>query len=527
MHIKGLHCIGRHRLDGMTSWPVSTGRMEHQASLTGLPFELLSAIASHLPPDSFISLLQTSKRIYNTLHPIYLKKFTTYLLYPTKNCLNAFAKKINNSPFYGTHLKHLRVSLRCPQFSKTQIQWLYGEYMRGRVCSDGLLPNLQPLLAPLPAGMVGQQENCKLVTSTTTLITILNALKSLETLEFVNSLDPIPLEDCIYDNHLGKFKPEELERARKAAGSPFFLDDFAVHTVVPWVFGALYATDVRLREVVWGVSPLVDEVKWVLQSRGVPVPKFSGEDYAITGYRRVFGGLKTLEMKVASLVQSTGGVDGDQYPPPPSAWFESFAGGLENLMLSHEDDSRFYIRQNLPRDMFLAYPLRITAVIPGLTKLKLRRCELRFDPLAGFLEGNAGSLRRLILEENEYYEPFGYTLDSTKDHGDSFKAYTHKAWVGFFNMLSASLKLDYFSIDIPGNPATEFRTELIYFSIKGKWGGPTTMCEITHNGQVLAMNVEGCLEFVSGVLRDAVEEYKNWELRTEAWSRSPRYQRMF
>lgn len=389
----------------------------------------------------------------------------------------------------------------------------------------GLLPNLQPLLTASKNGVSGH-ENCKLSSSTTNLILILQTLENLQTVEFINNLEPIPFKDCIHDNEFNGITISELEKVREATNCSFSLEDFSLQKVVPWVFEGLYAAKRPLVRVLTTLSPLLDDLKWVPQSKGVGIPKFPEEEYAIEGYQNVLGGLRTLEMKVAGFIPGVWVDEEDVYPDRISGWFETLKG-LEELVLSHDDDSRGYIRQNLPQKLFLVYPLRIDAVLPRLKKLKLRRCELQFDSLTTFLVKNGGSIRNLILEENEYYEPFGYPLPSTKKYGDSFKSYTQTSFSSLLTTLSNHLTISYFSLDIPGKPATEFRTELIYFSIQGRWNNPATLCEVRTNQDMVTMSVEDCLEYVRMVLRDAVEEFGKWKLRRGMNAKGPdRYRRV-
>ncbi|KAK6337172.1 hypothetical protein TWF718_009955 [Orbilia javanica] len=497
-----------------------------------LPFELLSEISSRLRKPSFISFLLSCRHVYDTLHPIYLQQnFETFTLYPTRKRLSAFLSKTKNSRFYNSHLKHLKVSLRCPEFSRLTLKWFYTEYLRGRRAFDGsVIPNLQPLLlASSPE--VSRIEHLRSRAYSSSLILILQTLENLETIEFINTLTDIPFEECVNDNDFAGIPISQLKKVRNATGRSFFHDDFALAQIVPWVFDALYAAKRPLVRVLCTLSPALINRNWVPYSKGVPILEFSDKWYAIEGYRSVFQNLKTLELKVAANTQRIWGSEQEESRDKPSGWFEAMEN-LEEVTLWHDEDSRAYVRKNFPQKVFLACPLRADAVLPKLRKLKLGRCELQFDNLNIFLRQHASTLRELVLEGNEYYEPFGYSFDSTRIHGDSFKSYTQETWSDFFETLYSTFRLDSFYIDIPGKPTNVFRTKLIYLTIDGRWQDISTeaVCEVVsiqELGRTLTTGVADCLEHLKVVLRDMVEEYEKWELVVGAQEGGMgRYQRL-
>ncbi|KAK6526104.1 hypothetical protein TWF281_011141 [Arthrobotrys megalospora] len=362
----------------------------------------------------------------------------------------------------------------------------------------------------------------------TNLIVIFRALENLETIEFMNSPEPILSQDGTPDNDSNELMIEQLEPLRgnwsHTRGPPptsfyvesgTFLDDLALKDVVPWIFNALYSSKRPLKNFLCNLSHRPSGA-WLAQNHGVAIPEFPETDEAVEGYQNVFGNLETLQLKVRALLSDVWapvGVPPVIYPYKPSRWFETLKK-LEILSISHDDDSRSHTKSRFPGE-FLAYPLRIEAALPRLRTLELRRCKLRLDSLTRFLISNKKTIRKLILEGNEYHELSGYRFSSTKQDGDNLKPHTPDTWMNFFANLRTNMKLEEFAIDVPGKSfGFRIQTVLVYFTVYGKWDDQSTICEVRSRKGCedhITMNLSDCLDHVQVVLEDAIKAYTEWE----------------
>ncbi|EPS39742.1 hypothetical protein H072_6462 [Dactylellina haptotyla CBS 200.50] len=420
--------------------------------LSSLPVELIYAISSFLPTSSLFSLILTSKHLHSALKETYLRAaHSTFTLYPTPKCAAYLRDQLVERPYYVLHLKHLKISLQCPQFNPPFMKWFCQAYNQGR---RSTIPNPDALMKS-----VESPENHKAKFFIDILENVLHYLDGLETIEFVHTFEPIPWSHCKQCNDPDWFKIPDLEQYRYVR-SPLqygmFQSDFLYPITLRWVFNAVFASGRPIKHVLYNFNNIhmgSRHLRW--NYKGVTVLEFPSYEDIMTQYNKTLKDLRTLQLRV-----SARGMD------EPSKWFEVMQN-LRELWLS--DDYGTPPVDVLSWRKFVVYPLRRDAVLPHLRKLELRHAAIPLESLTSFLLNNR-QVEYLKLQENMFHLP---PMPIDQISPDTRKA---DIWIEFFEMLFKNLNLNYFDLDI--SPGAGFPKTPIYLTVKGRWDLRGEICEI-------------------------------------------------